>query len=101
MIKDFQGNEIHLDKRGAEYPVDALLKEENGKNVLVLSARVFFVPFEIPIGVKIRPWKENILTGFRQWAGHYQVFGLTIWLLSLCGSCWCETRVSMRSVSMM
>ncbi len=34
-------------------------------------------------------------------AGHYQVFGLMIWLLSLCGNCWCETRVSMRSVSMM
>lgn len=34
-------------------------------------------------------------------AGHYQVFGLMIWLLSLCGNCWCETRVSMRNVSMM
>lgn len=75
MIKDFQGNVIHIDKRGAEYPVDALLTQENGKDVLILSARVFFVPFEIPIGVKIRPWKENILTGFRQWAGNYQVFG--------------------------
>ena len=27
--------------------------------------------------------------------------GLMIWLLSLCGNCWCETRVSMRNVSMM
>ena len=45
MLKDFHGNLIQIDKRGAEYPVDALLTEENGKNVLILSARVFFVPF--------------------------------------------------------
>ena len=44
---------------------------------------------------------DGIRTPIVATAGHYQVFGLTIWLLSLCGSCWCETRVSMRSVSMM
>lgn len=44
---------------------------------------------------------DGIRTPIGAMVGHYQVFGLTIWLLSLCGSCWCETRVSMRSVSMM
>ena len=66
MIRDLHGNVIHIDKRGKDYPVDALLKEENGKDVLILSARIFFVPFEVPIGVKLKPWKDNILTGFRQ-----------------------------------
>ena len=75
MINDFQGNVIQLDKRGKEYPVDVLLTEQDGKNILLVSARIFFVPFRIPIGVKIQPWKDNILKGFRQWAGHYQVFG--------------------------
>lgn len=75
MLRDFQGNVIRIDKRGAEYPVDALLTEVDGKDVLILSARVFFVPFQIPIGVKIKPWKENIIKGFSQWSGKYQVFG--------------------------
>jgi hypothetical protein len=61
MLRDFHGNVIQIDKRGAEYPVDALLTEENGKNILLLSARIFFVPFQIPIGVKIQTWKQNIM----------------------------------------
>ena len=75
MIRDFQGNVIQLDKRGKEYPVDVLLTEQDGKNVLLVSARIFFVPFQIPVGVKVQPWKENILKGFCQWGGKYQVFG--------------------------
>lgn len=44
---------------------------------------------------------DGIRTPIGRYGGHYQVFWLMIWLLSLCGNCWCETRVSMRSVSMM
>ena len=40
-----------------------------------------------------------ICDGIRTPIGRYG--GVMIWLLSLCGNCWCETRVSMRSVSMM
>lgn len=44
---------------------------------------------------------DGIRTPIGRYGGHYLVFGRTIWLLSLCGSCWCETHVSMRNVSMM
>lgn len=44
---------------------------------------------------------DGIRTPIGRYGGALSVFGLTIWLLSLCGNCWCETRVSMRNVSMM
>ena len=44
---------------------------------------------------------DGIRTPIGRYGGALSGVRVTIWLLSLCGSCWCETRVSMRNVSMM
>ena len=44
---------------------------------------------------------DGIRTPIGRYGGALSGVRAVIWLLSLCGNCWCETRVSMRSVSMM
>lgn len=72
-LVDYDGKPIRIKRRGLLTPVDAVLTYEGGKNVLTLSANVTFVyPEALPDAAV---FERAVLTGMRDWAGEYEVFG--------------------------
>ena len=72
-LVDFDGKKIKIDRKGVLSPVDAVLKYENGKNVLTLSTNVVFM-----YGDEIenhQRFEEAVLKGLMLWQGDYEVFG--------------------------
>lgn len=75
MIKNFNGKPMKIKKTGAIYPVDVELKDDRGKNVLCISAKVKFLDITMYEYQNIDLWRQAVLNGFREWAGEYKVFG--------------------------
>lgn len=75
MIKDFNQKPIKIKKTGAIYPVDVELKNEDGQDVLYISADVFFVDLTACENESSEAWRQAVLDGFAQWSGNYKVFG--------------------------
>ena len=73
VLTDFEGKEIVIDRKGLRTPVDAVLTYEDGRSVLTLSANIGFLIVD-PVEDEER-LKEAVVQGFRDWAGHYRVFG--------------------------
>jgi hypothetical protein len=72
---DFKGKPLRLHKTGIRYPVDAVLTEEDGENVLTLTARINFIDFlMLEQGGIPAAYKDAVLAGFRDWSGSYLVF---------------------------
>ena len=80
-LRDFDGKEIHIDRKGVFTPVDAKLSYENGINKLSFSANLLFVyPDEIlsEDGTQIKnkkAYEEAVIRGIKSWEGTYSVFG--------------------------
>ena len=75
MIIDFNNKPLKIKKKGKIYPVDVELCNENGKDILYISTKVYFVDCIDEDEVDIRGWKKAVLQGFCDWSGDYQVFG--------------------------
>lgn len=72
-LVDFDGKMIKIDRQGVLSPVDAVLKFEDGRNILSLSTNVMFVyGDEIDDSEK---FETAVLQGLMQWQGDYEVFG--------------------------
>lgn len=72
-LRDFDGSEIRIDRKGLLVPVDAVLEYRDGSAVLVLSANIsFLLDDELP---DPKGFRNAVLAGIRQWQGTYQVFG--------------------------
>lgn len=80
-LRDFDGKEIHIDRKGLFTPVDAKLSYENGVNKLSFSANLWFLYSEeqfIKDGVPIKnkkAYEEAVIRGIKSWEGTYSVFG--------------------------
>lgn len=72
-LTDFDGKKINIKCKGLRTPVDAVLKYEDGKNILTFKAYVNI----ICDGEELLPeeLRRTILDGMREWAGDYTVFG--------------------------
>ena len=75
MILDFNKKPMKIKKKGKIYPVDVELCNENGKDVLYISTKVYFVESIDEDKVDLQEWKKSILQGFCDWSGDYGVFG--------------------------
>jgi len=74
-LKDFDGKEIHIDRKGLLTPVDAKLSYENGINKLSFSANLYFY-YTTDDRIKDKKAYENaIISGIKCWEGMYSVFG--------------------------
>ena len=72
-LVDFDRRRIKINKKGMFTPVDAVLKYENGKNILTLSVNLKFVYLDaLP---NAEQFEEAIVAGVSAWAGEYTVFG--------------------------
>lgn len=72
-LVDFDGKPIKLNRQGVFTPIDAVLENENGLNVLTLSANVvFFYGEEIAAPEK---FEQAVYDGILAWQGEYEVFG--------------------------
>ena len=72
-LTDFEGKKIKINCKGLRTPVDAVLTYENGKNVLTFRANINMISGDLE-----EPSEEvcnAILSGMRDWAGEYTVFG--------------------------
>ena len=75
-LKDFDGKEIKINRKGVFTPVDAVLEYKNGQNILKFSLNVKFLYFDDEISDKeIKLFKRSALEGIKQWEGDYSVFG--------------------------
>ncbi len=72
-LVDFNGQPIHINRRGMFTPVDAVLTTENGENVLTLSVCVAF--YDSFIADDPEAFEDAVMDGICQWAGEYEVFG--------------------------
>ena len=72
-LKNFDGKEIRIKCKGLRTPIDAVLTYENGKNVLTFRADVSII--SAGAGRTSDEVCEAILSGMREWAGEYTVFG--------------------------
>ena len=72
-LTDFDGKKIKIDRKGVLSPVDAVLKYENGKNVLTLSTNIVFVYSDEM--ENSRSFEDAVLKGIMLWQGEYEVFG--------------------------
>ena len=72
-LKDFDGKEIFISRKGLMTPIDAELTYEEGCNILTLSANIKFVYGEKAVNQEA--YEQAVLEGIRQWQGVYQVFG--------------------------
>ena len=72
-LVDFDGRPIKINRTGLFTPVDAVLTCENGKNVLTLSANVWFMHCEETAAT--RRLEQAVLEGLMAWQGEYTVFG--------------------------
>ncbi|MBR0536132.1 MAG: hypothetical protein IIX14_07130 [Clostridia bacterium] len=73
MLVDFEGEEIKIDRSGILTPVDAVLTNEDGRNILTFYANICFLGDE---EMENRyEYQSSVLDGFRKWAGKYEVFG--------------------------
>lgn len=73
MLVDFDGDEIKINRKGLRTPIDAVLTNENGKNVLTLSANISFAgdeEFE-----NSEEYRQAVINGILLWQGEYKVFG--------------------------
>lgn len=73
MLVDFDGKPIKISRKGVFTPVDAVLSNENGKNVLTLSANIFF--FMDEFFENREKYRKAVLDGIKLWQGEYEVFG--------------------------
>ncbi len=72
-LVDFDRRRIKINKKGVFTPVDAVLKYENGKNILTLSVNLKFAYIDDLPNAQL--FEEAIMTGISAWAGDYVVFG--------------------------
>lgn len=73
-LKDFDGKVIDLRKEGLRTPVDAVLKYEDGMNILDLSLNLQFI-YPDPIGEEQAAFEKAVKEGIKAWEGTYEVFG--------------------------
>lgn len=73
-LKDFDGKQIKINRKGVFSPVDAGLEFRDGKNILTLSANVIFT-IDDSDGPIPDCFYDAVLDGFREWEGEYLVFG--------------------------
>ncbi|MBR3837487.1 MAG: hypothetical protein IKJ74_04995 [Clostridia bacterium] len=73
-LTDFEGKPIKIDRRGVFTPVDAVLKYENGKNVLTLSTTLDFCYLDSDMENK-EILEQAVIDGIMDWEGEYEVFG--------------------------
>ena len=68
----FDGKEIVINKTGLLTPVDAVLKFDNGINILYLSVNLLFISEGLQ---NEAAFEEAVISGIKEWEGEYQVFG--------------------------
>ena len=72
-LVDFDGKPIKINRQGVFTPIDVVLENENGFNVLTLSTNVMFL-----YGEEINDpekFEQAVYDGILAWQGDYEVFG--------------------------
>ncbi len=72
-LVDFSGKPIKINRKGIFTPIDAVLENECGSNILTLSANI-----KILYGEEIadpEKFEQSIYNGIFAWQGEYEVFG--------------------------
>lgn len=72
-LVDFDGKPIKINRQGVFTPTDAVLKNENGLNVLTLSTNILFLYGEGIVDSE--KFEQAVLDGILAWQGEYEVFG--------------------------
>lgn len=69
----FDGKPIKINRKGILTPIDAVLENENGLNVLTLSTNVVFYYSDDVANQK--KFEQAVYDGILAWQGNYEVFG--------------------------
>ena len=72
-LVDFYGKPIKINRQGVFTPVDAVLTNEDGLNVLTLSANIMFLYGEEITNPE--KFEQSVYDGILAWQGEYEVFG--------------------------
>ncbi len=73
-LVDFDGRPIRVNRKGIFTPVDAVLENRDGENVLVLSTNICFKNTD-GILSNAEDFKKAVLEGIKEWEGNFEVFG--------------------------
>lgn len=71
-LVDFDGKPIRIKRKGLFTPVDAVLENKNGENVLTLSTDVFICVVD---DQDMSVLEQAVVDGIKDWSGEYVVFG--------------------------
>ena len=72
-LVDFYGKPIKINRQGVLTPVDAVLTNEDGLNVLTLSVNIMFLYGEEITNPE--KFEQSVYDGILAWQGEYEVFG--------------------------
>ena len=72
-LVDFDGKPIKINRQGLFTPIDAVLENEGGLNILTLSANIMFLYGEEITNPE--KFEQSVYDGILAWQGEYEVFG--------------------------
>lgn len=72
-LVDFDGKPIKINRQGLFTPIDAVLENEGGSNILTLSANIMFLYGEEIANPE--KFEQSVYDGILAWQGEYEVFG--------------------------
>ena len=72
-LVDFKGKAIRINRKGIFTPIDAVLENKDGKNILTLSTNIRF--FYIDQIENAKEFEHAVIKGLLAWEGEYEVFG--------------------------